>query len=117
MDTIASRLKEAMRLREISQTKLAELAGLSQGTVGNIAAGIRDGLQSLPVIATALRVRYEWLRFGEEPMNIPTLDWPFEGVDPARFAALSERQKGEVEAAILSAIQMIEARAGKQRNL
>lgn len=46
MDTIASRLKEALRLRELSQTKLAELAGVSQGTIGNISSGARDGLQN-----------------------------------------------------------------------
>lgn len=114
MDTIASRLKEALRLRELSQTKLAELAGVSQGTIGNISSGARDGLQSLPVIASALRVRYEWLRFGEEPMEPPTLDWPFEGVPPERFALLTERQKGEVERAMIDAIASIEARMGNR---
>lgn len=105
-----------MALRSLTQTELAKAAGVSQGTVGNIAAGIRTGLQSLPVIADALGVRYRWLRFGEEPMEAPPLSWPFEAISADRFAALTERQKGEVERAILEAISSIEVRAGNGRS-
>ena len=114
MDTVATRLKHVMTLRGLTQNDLAERAGLSQGTVGNIANGIRGGLPSLPAIADALDVRYRWLRFGEEPMTPPPLAWPFESLSPDRFARLTERQKGEVERAMLDAIETIEARSGKQ---
>jgi transcriptional regulator with XRE-family HTH domain len=69
VDTLPSRLNHARTLRGLSQSKLAELAGVSQSTVGNIEAGIRDGAASLAAIADALQVRYWWLRDGEGPME------------------------------------------------
>jgi transcriptional regulator with XRE-family HTH domain len=56
-------------LRSLTQAKLAKLVGLSQGAIGNIESGQRDGQNSLANIAIALGVRYRWLRDGEEPMQ------------------------------------------------
>jgi len=64
MDTLAHRLKKARLLRELSQPALAKLAGVSQGTIGNIEAWIRGGSTSLAQLAHVLQVRYHWLRDG-----------------------------------------------------
>lgn len=77
MASIASRLKEAREEKGWTQGKLAEEAGLAQGTVGNIESGARQSLGSLPRLADALGVRNNWLRDGElpkhpEPAPIPS---------------------------------------------
>lgn len=64
MDSIASRLRETRELRGMTQAQLAQAAGVSQGTIGNIESGKRLGLPSLPAIADALRVSLRWLRTG-----------------------------------------------------
>lgn len=65
--TIATRLKSARIEMGWSQDVLAKKSGVSQGTVGNIEAGIRRSYGSLPRIAEALGVRNNWLRDGELP--------------------------------------------------
>jgi XRE family aerobic/anaerobic benzoate catabolism transcriptional regulator len=71
--TIASRLREAREARKLTQPALAKLAEVSQGTVGNIEAGSRQGSAVvLHKLASALRVRFEWLLEGETPMDLPT---------------------------------------------
>lgn len=115
VDTLASRLRKARDQRELSQPALARLAGVSQGTIGNIEAGIRGGASSLAMIAAALQIRYEWLRDGEGPMELPAAYWPFETVDLARFEALSERQKGRVEQALADALSAVEADSEKRK--
>ena len=87
MDTLPSRLAHARGLRNLSQAKLAKLAGVSQSTVGNIEAGIRDGGSSLAAIADALRVRYWWLRDGAGPMEPPVMRADARGIAEA-FDAL-----------------------------
>ena len=69
MDSLASRLIAARELRKLTQTQLGKSAGVSQSTIGNIEAGIRDGAASLASIANALGVRYFWLRDGEGDME------------------------------------------------
>ena len=68
VDTIASRLKHARDLKDWTQGQLAKNAGVTQGTVGNIEAGLRKSLQSLPRLADALGVRHVWLRDGDGDM-------------------------------------------------
>lgn len=68
MKTIAERLKAARDRKEWSQGQLASAAGLSQSTIGNIEAGVRQGKGSLPQIAEALGVRHKWLADGKGEM-------------------------------------------------
>lgn len=117
MDNLASRLKQAREDRRLSQPALAKLAGVSQGTIGNIESGLRNGASSLALIAGALKVRYEWLRDGEGEMNLLSQNWPFEAVPHARIEALSERHKGRIEQAILDALLSIESESGKRTGL
>ncbi|MDD0837881.1 helix-turn-helix transcriptional regulator [Curvibacter sp. HBC61] len=67
METLGTRLKEARKARGWSQGRLATAAGVSQGTIGNVEAGIRDAPRELLTIAKVLGVRPEWLKTGEEP--------------------------------------------------
>lgn len=109
MDSLASRLQAAREEKGWTQTQLAKAAGISQGTIGNIEAGIRGGAESLALIAEALGVRYRWLRDGDLPARTDAGQWPFEAFSLARFSALSDRQKGRVEQAALDALQQCEA--------
>ncbi len=69
MKNIAERLHYARKTyKNWSQATLATAAGLSQSTIGNIEAGIRDARGSLPVIAKALGISHDWLAFGEGEM-------------------------------------------------
>lgn len=71
MKTAAERLKYARSAEGLSQGELAALAGVAQGTIGNMEAGIR-GKQSpsWPAVADALKRRYQWLRFGKGPEHL-----------------------------------------------
>ncbi len=70
MQTLAERLVYARKLRGIAtQSELAKMAGVAQGTIGNIESGSRNGQGSLHKIARALRVRLEWLRDGLKPIE------------------------------------------------
>jgi len=79
MSTLAQRLKEARLAKgEIwSQKHLAIVAGVSTGTIGMMESGKRGNKESipgtLPQIAKALGVRYEWLAHGEEPRSLDGL--------------------------------------------
>lgn len=113
--SIGQRLQAAMAARGWGQQRLADEAKVAQSTVGNIIAGIREGKESLPLLAEALGVRFRWLRFGDLPREAAPSTWPFEAIEPSSFARLSERQKGEVESALRAAIESIEARTGNHQ--
>lgn len=101
MDSIGSRLAQARVLRGfLTQDALAKAANVSQSTIGNIEAGIRNGLQTLPALAKTMRVRHEWLRDGEEPMEPQVAPWPFPGIDPARVFRLTPEQRLELQGAV-----------------
>ena len=65
--TIADRLTETREAAGLSQAELASMAGVSQGTIGNIEAGIRKNPRELLAIAKALNVEAEWLKSGKSP--------------------------------------------------
>lgn len=64
MKTLAERIKFARNLKSWSQAQLASASGLSQSTVGNIEAGVRQSRGSLPELAKSLGISYEWLANG-----------------------------------------------------
>jgi transcriptional regulator with XRE-family HTH domain len=95
----------------LSQQDVADAAGVKQSTIGNIEAGIRKRPRELLRIAGALGVRAAWLQTGEEPMkgaDTPppmSMEWPFELLTREQWNALSERQRGAVEAAAVAALR------------
>lgn len=57
MDNFGSWLVETLEVREITQSDLARMSGLSRGTISNIISGSRGrGPDSLRAIAKALRL-------------------------------------------------------------
>jgi len=96
VDTLPSRLAHARKLRDLTQGKLAQMAGVSQSTVGNIEAGIRDGASSLAAIADALQVRYWWLRDGTGPMDLHKLRPDSQAIAEA-FDALPVDSEGAID--------------------
>jgi transcriptional regulator with XRE-family HTH domain len=67
MDTLAKRLTWARERAKLTQEELAKKAGVSQGTIGNLEAGIRDTARKITSIARALDVDVNWLADGEGP--------------------------------------------------
>lgn len=71
--TIAERLREALRLREMSPYRLAKETGISQSYVSRLLAGERGERLSgekAGEISKVLRVRPEWLLSETGPMDI-----------------------------------------------
>jgi transcriptional regulator with XRE-family HTH domain len=70
------RLFEARTYAKLTQTKLCQIVGMSQGTYGELE---RSGSSSsyTPAIATVCRVDVNWLAYGEGEMALaPTKDRP-----------------------------------------
>lgn len=64
MRTLAERLIWAREQKQLTQEGLAKLVGVSQGTIGNLEAGIRKTTRSILEIAKALDVDAMWLQNG-----------------------------------------------------
>lgn len=64
LDTVSGRLKSARAELRISQAKLAKLADIATGTIGNLEVGTRAKPRELLNIAEALGVNAKWLATG-----------------------------------------------------
>jgi len=64
MKTLAERLSWARNQKQMSQSELAKLAGVSQSTIGNLEAGIRSSARKITSIAMILDVDAAWLAEG-----------------------------------------------------
>ena len=69
MNSIAQRLKQAREAAGMTQPALAEMAGVSQDTIGNIESGLRKRPRELLSIAAALGVNPSWLETGKGQMR------------------------------------------------
>lgn len=61
-ETLGARLRATRKAKQLTQAQLAQRAGLTQGTIGNIESGIRGYGESLLDIAKALEVDPAYLR-------------------------------------------------------
>ena len=86
MDT--NRLMEAMYKRELSQSDLARLTGLTQGAINQILSGKTRKSKYAPDIARALGVSLEWLSGQDVPSGIRGT------VDKVDFVQLTELDVG-----------------------
>lgn len=69
-ETLGARLRATRKAKQLTQAQLAQRAGLTQGTIGNIESGIRGYGESLLDIAKALEVDPAYLR-GETDVKNP----------------------------------------------
>lgn len=66
--TLGDRLKKARKAAKMTQKELMDAAGMkSQGQISDIENGRNKSSTSLPEIAKALGVSYEWLAYGKDP--------------------------------------------------
>lgn len=70
MKTFADRLKSAMKDAGLSQEQLAKIVGVSQPAIQKMVAGKTQGSRKLVEIASALKVRPEWLSSGNGPVTL-----------------------------------------------
>jgi|GEM_PF-2432559 len=66
MKTLGERLKNALKDRGISESRLAEMVGASQQAINFIANGTTKNPRNLGKIAKALGVNEAWLRYGSQ---------------------------------------------------
>jgi len=79
MKTFADRIKAAMADSGLSQDQLARLVGISQPAIQKMVAGKTHGSRKLVEIASALKVRPEWLSSGSGEMR--AIEIPFHHPD------------------------------------
>lgn len=65
MNSFRQRLTWARQEKNLTQEQLAKLAGVSQGTIGNLESGLRASARKLPQIAAVLGVDPLWLAEGD----------------------------------------------------
>ncbi|EBW6195692.1 helix-turn-helix transcriptional regulator [Salmonella enterica subsp. enterica] len=83
---LAKRLKKAIDYRQISQNKLAQIAGVKQATIWKLLNGVTKSSGKMVNIANALNVDPNWLATGQGDMILPAeapLD--YEGLFPVEM--------------------------------
>ncbi|WP_336747856.1 helix-turn-helix transcriptional regulator [Pantoea vagans] len=69
MKTFADRLNHAMKMAGLSQSQLAERAGVSQPAIQKLSSGKASSSRKVVEIAAALGIRPEWLSTGQGDMS------------------------------------------------
>ncbi len=102
MSSMGSRLKEARKLRHLSQEALAEKIGTSRGVITNIEHNKVQEPQAMVVnaICHALEIRPQWLLEGQEPIEIEKEPLPLKG-----GGSESEPEKSELTEEINAWVQ------------
>lgn len=109
VNNIGTRLKALREQAHLTQGQLAAMAGVSQGTIGNIEAGARKEPRNLLAIARALGVDPEWLQTGRGKPAIalatssvrpPALDDALAAIGAALTKDMAEAQRAELAEAM-----------------
>ncbi|MFC4275543.1 helix-turn-helix domain-containing protein [Achromobacter aloeverae] len=102
MDTKGNRLKKIRLEKGLSQEALARKVGCHQTLIGQMEKDKNEGSRYLVKIANVLGVSAEWLESGRGEMMA---EWPFPGVSPSDYACLSQDDKDDLLALLISKIQ------------
>lgn len=121
METLKDRINSALEASDLKNAaELARACNVSAASVSDWTTGRTTSLKgkTLVLAAKALNVSERWLASGKgprerdaapEPEVTVINQWPFDLVSWERFDRLSERHKGVVEGAVLSAVAQCEA--------
>lgn len=117
METLKERMEEFERLTGWDVAKIHTTAGVSSSAVSQWfgrGSKVIHSIQIEPAILLGMATGFNplWLSKGRLPKMLPggrSTPWPFEGISPERWAALSERQKGRVEKVASDEIHAIES--------
>lgn len=126
MNKFSHRLRHARQLRNLTQSELAQAAGLTQGAIANYEGESRQSSKAIFKLASALRVHAEWLSQGTGPMETDDAHasgnpypskssgypyasvWPFQDISPDDYWSLSGENRVLVEntlAALVTSLQ------------
>uniref|UniRef100_UPI003341CAAE helix-turn-helix domain-containing protein n=1 Tax=Castellaniella defragrans TaxID=75697 RepID=UPI003341CAAE len=112
VDTFAQRLSFARHTRGLSQAALARASGISQSAIASYENGTRKSTPKVFELAQALQVDPIWLGQGTGAMEpVPhTLGdvggaWPFPGIAPRTYWALSAAERRAVEETVNAMIR------------
>lgn len=80
MPTVGSRIRQARKLRKLSQVALAKAAGITQPSLSELETGETKEITGATLIgiAEALRVRPQWLMLGKGAMEQDAADLALE---------------------------------------
>lgn len=113
LETLAERVADARASAGLSQAALAQKAGVTQSTIGNIESGGRKNPRELLAIAAALGVSAEWLKTGKPPRHAaPPSYWPF-SISPAEIQALDKKQLARLEKSMRARLDELAEDAGE----
>ncbi len=104
--TLGERVSSVREERGLSQASLAQKAGVSQGTIGNIESGARKRPRDLVAIAKALDVSADWLETGKGSPDIIMIDGAHR-----LFGALKDLDLDKVMLESLNVDAFVESRA------
>lgn len=102
VNTLAYRLRQAREAAGLSQQQAADAAGVTQGTIGNIEAGLRSRPRDLLAIAAAVKVTPQWLLTGKNPMSPSSAVIPADLLD--QLAALDGPRREKAFAVLRAAL-------------
>jgi len=94
--SMAERIRQARQAERLSQVELARLAGMAQASISALERGHETSTRELLAIASGLRRRPEWLRYGTGPETPSADGWDF-STPRAAYDALSPRAKAKID--------------------
>lgn len=100
MDRFPERLKEAMKLRNMKQTNLADMTGINKGTISRYTHGIHGpGREHLKLISEALNVSEAYLlgySSSPERLEDPELQGFIDELDDSIHSIKEENTRGSL---------------------